>query len=140
VTNLKLTPRTFRRGKHAATLAKSKAKAKTAPTATTISFTLSEAARVSLSLQAVLSGVRSGRKCLATSKAPRKGHRRCTVHKAIHGGVALSGHAGLDRVHFEGVLDGGKRLAPGVYRLSLRASAPAGSTTATEHPAFQLKP
>jgi hypothetical protein len=56
----------------------------------------------------------------------------------VPGTVRLAAHAGADRVHFEGVLDGGRSLAPGSYRLTLTASAAAGATTAAQHPAFTL--
>ena len=72
-----------------------------------------------------------------------KGHtkgRRCTRYASISHTVVRNAHAGLDHVHFEGVLDGGARLTPGSYRLSLLARGASGSVTAAQHPTFTLLP
>jgi hypothetical protein len=137
-TNLKLSPTRFRRGTRAAPIAKQpKKKAKALPSSTTISFALSSAATVKLGFELTQPGVLLGRKCGAVSKAHRKG-KRCTRYTAVHGGVSRAGHAGTDKITFAGLLDGGARLAPGTYRLSLGATGPAGSATAAQHPSFTL--
>jgi hypothetical protein len=150
VTNLKLSPTRFHRGTRAASIAKTKPKkkkkkkkAKTLPTSTTISFTLSQAAAVALSFELAQPGVLVGHKCTAASKThagsktQHKG-KRCTRYTTVRGGVTRTGHAGTDKITFAGVLDGGARLAPGTYRLSLSATGPGGSVTATQRPAFTL--
>jgi hypothetical protein len=138
VTNLKLSPARFHRGTHVATIAKAKAKrTKTLPTSTTISFALSSAATVKLSFELAQPGVLVGRKCDAVSKTHRKG-KRCTRYTSARGGVTRAGHAGTDKITFAGVLDGGARLTPGTYRLSLGATGPAGTATAAQHPSFTL--
>jgi hypothetical protein len=139
VTNLKLSPTRFHRGTRPATIAKAKPKkkAKALPTSTTISFVLSQAATATLRFELAQPGVLVGRKCGAVSKTHRKG-KRCTRYTAVHGGVSRAGHAGNDKITFAGVLDGGARLAPGTYRLSLGATGPGGSTTAAQHPSFTL--
>jgi hypothetical protein len=78
-----------------------------------------------------------GRTCGAVSKAHSKG-KRCVRYTAVHGGVIRAGHAGIDKITFAGVLDGGAHLAPGTYRLSLSATSPAGSAIASQHPTFTL--
>lgn len=133
VTNLKLSPTRFRLGKRAATLAKKQ----TLPSATTISLTLSQAATVALSFEQSRAGVLVGHKCVALSKSHRKG-RGCTRYAALPHHVTLSAHAGADKIAFDGILDGGSRLAPGSYRLSLTASGAGGRATATQHPTFTL--
>jgi hypothetical protein len=135
VTNLKLSPTRFRGGTHAATITKRKAGA--LPSATTISFTLSQAATVTLSFEQAHSGILAGHKCVALSKAHRKG-KRCTRYAAIAHGVSRAAQAGSDRIAFDGILDGGGHLAPGSYGLSLTAIAAASRTTATQHPTFTL--
>ena len=80
-----------------------------------------------------------GRRCAAVGKGHTKG-RHCTRYAAISHTVARNGHAGLDRIHFEGLLDGGTRLAPGGYRLSVSARGASGSVTAAQHPTFTLLP
>ena len=71
------------------------------------------------------------------SKTHRNG-KRCTRYTAVHGGVTRAGHAGTDTITFAGVLDGGTRLMPGTYRLSLGATDAGGSATAAQHPSFTL--
>jgi hypothetical protein len=135
VTNLKVSPTRFRRGKHAATIAK----AKSLPTSTTISFTLSRAATVALTFQATSAGVLRGGKCAAPSKARRKG-KHCTRYVTLSHGVTRSAHAGTNRIVFYGVLDGGSRMAPGGYQLSLLASGAGARASAAQHPTFTVVP
>jgi hypothetical protein len=136
VTNLKLSPSSFRRGKHIATLAKAKAKKK-APTATTISFDLSEAATVTLGFEQSRPGTTVGKRCVAKSKRNAKG-KRCSLWTPYRGGVIHTGHPGLDKIHFEGILDANKPLPAGTYRLTLKASNSSGSAVAPQHPTFKL--
>jgi hypothetical protein len=136
VTNLKLSPSSFRRGKHIATLAKAKAKKK-APTATTISFDLSEAATVTLGFEQSRPGTTVGKRCVAKSKRNVKG-KLCSLWTPYRGGVTHTGHPGLDKIHFEGILDANKPLPAGTYHISLKASNQAGNVTAAQHPTFKL--
>lgn len=131
--NLRLSPSRFRRGRHTATITK----AARTPTATVISFALSRAARLTLSFEQAQPGVLVGHRCAVRPSTHGNG-RRCTRYAAISRGVTGSGHAGLNRISFDGVLDGGRRLSPGAFRLSLTASDAAASTTATQHPTFML--
>jgi hypothetical protein len=135
VSGLRLSPSRFRRGKHVATLARAKKRAKALPTATTISFTLAAAAAVTLTFERPQTGVLVGHKCVARTKAHRR-NRSCTRYVRAAGAVRRSAHAGADRIRFEGVLDGGNALAPGAYRLLLAASAAGVTTTAAQHPTF----
>jgi len=135
ITNLKLSPTRFRRGRRAATIARRATK--TLPTATTISFALSQAANVKLSFEAARAGVLGAHTCVALGKTHRKG-KPCTRYAPIPRGVSSSAHAGTDRITFDGVLDGGSRLAPGSYRLSVTANTASASTTAAQRPAFVL--
>lgn len=135
---LKLSPARFRRGKHAAKLASHSHRRKPAtPTATTISFRLSTAATVILSFQRAQPGQLNGHSCLAIS-AKRHHSRRCTRHPPVSGAVTLTGHAGANRISFEGILDGARKLPAGSYQLTLAARNAAGSTTALQHPTFTL--
>ena len=67
VSALRLSPMRFRRGRRAAVIAK----AKGVPMATTISFSLSEAATVTLAFEQADAGVLVGHRCGAPSKAHR---------------------------------------------------------------------
>jgi hypothetical protein len=137
VTNLKLSVARFRRGRRAATIAK-QARTKPLPTATVVSFTLSQAASVRLSFEQAHAGILVGHRCVAATKAHRHG-RRCTRYTALARGVARSAHAGTDRIVFYGVLDGDARLAPGTYRLSLSAVAGGDRALAAQRPTFALQ-
>jgi hypothetical protein len=139
VTGPSLFPSRFRRGRHTATITRAggRHRAKAFPTATTISFALSQPATVTLSFQVARPGVLARGRCTAPPKG-RHGGRPCTHYVTIPGVVRRAGHTGTDRVRFEGVLDGGRSLAPGSYRLSLSASAAAVTATASGHPAFTL--
>ena len=130
---LKLSPTRFRRGRRAATIAKAKA----VPSATTISFSLSEVATVTLSFEQADAGVLVSHKCSAPSKA-RHGGRRCTRFVAVSHRLSGNGRAGSNTIAFDGVLDGGARLAPGTYRVSLAATAAATRASAAQHPTFVL--
>jgi hypothetical protein len=139
VTDLKLSPTRFHRGTRAATIAaaRTKRKAKALPTATTISFQLSQAATVALGFEKAHTGVLVGHKCAAATKT-HHGGKRCTFYTAVHGSVSIAAPASADRVGFDGVLDGGAKLPPGSYRLLLGASDATGTTTAAQRPAFTL--
>ncbi len=135
VTGLKVTPARFRRGKRTATIARTKTKAM--PTATTISFVVSEEATVKLVFEASQQGVRVGAKCTAKSKTHRSG-KRCTRYAPVSRGISRAAHAGANRITFDGVLDGGRSLPAGTYRISLLATDAAATATASEHPSFTL--
>jgi hypothetical protein len=156
VTDLTLSPAHFRRGTHAATLATharagarrasasggSGARAgssarKDMPIGTTISFTLSETATVTLTFQHAQPGIASAGHCLAPSPKRRHG-KRCTRYTAVHGSVSIAAPAGADRIGFDGLLAGGAKLAPGGYRLVLSASNTSGTASAAQRPSFTL--
>jgi hypothetical protein len=139
VTHVVVSPGRFHRGHHAATISR----AKSGPIGTTVSFQLSAAASVTLNFERAQPGVLVGRRCAPVGKGHTKGHtkgRHCTRYASISHTVVRNGHAGLDRIHFEGLLDGGTRLAPGGYRLSVSARGVSGSVTAAQHPTFTLLP
>jgi hypothetical protein len=135
ISALTLSSTRFRRGTHAATLAKHTRKR--VPVGTTISFTLSAAATVTLTFQRAQPGQSSGARCLAPSPKRRHGHR-CTRYTAVHGSVSIATPAGADRLGFDGVLAGGAKLAPGSYRLLLSAGDDGGTTSAAQRPSFTL--
>ena len=64
-----------------------------------------------------------GHKCSGASLRHTHGGRRCTRFVAVSHRLSGSGRAGSNTVAFDGVLDGGARLAPGTYRVSLAATA-----------------
>jgi hypothetical protein len=135
VTGLTLSPARFLRGGHGATLTRARARA--APTATTLTLVLSEAATVTLTFERARPGVLVGHSCRARTSSGHNG-RPCSRYAGVAGDVRESAHAGRDRIKFEGVLEGGRALSPGTYRLSLSARAGGASAAAGQHPTFTL--
>ena len=71
------------------------------------------------------------------ARAPKRG-RRCTRYLGVVGAVQHTAHAGANRIRFEGVLDNGRRLTPGAYRLSLTAIDTSGAASPTQHAHFTV--
>jgi hypothetical protein len=83
---------------------------------TTIAFTLSQQARVAISFE-------------------RKAHGRWVK---VRGAVRITRAAGRGRVHFKGVVSK-RKLTPGKYRVSVRASAAGKSSTVRRAKATVLR-
>lgn len=88
-----------------------------------VSYTLNEAAAVSLRLEKRLPGRRVGKKCVPQT-AKNKGRKKCSRFKAIGSAFAGPGAAGANRVALPG-----KKLAPGGYRVTITARDAAGNQT-----------
>lgn len=99
---------------------------KRAPIGTTFTVTLSRAALLRLTFARREAGRRTGKRCVAPGSA-RNG-ALCTRWVAA-GRLALAGHSGTDKIHFEGRLAHG-HLRPGTYRLTISARAGAKRVTA----------
>jgi virginiamycin B lyase len=113
ILSLKVTPRRFRRGSGPPRLLK-------APVGTVISFGLSEAATARFAFAKKASGRRVGGRCVKPTKKNRT-RARCT-RLAGKGGFSRKATAGKNRLRFGGRLSKAKRLSPGRYRLTLRAT------------------
>jgi hypothetical protein len=94
---------------------------------TTLGFTLSEAAKVTIALQREVAGHRSGARCVAG--APTRGSRakRCTALRAA-GSITAAGRAGANTTAFSGRI-GKRALAPARYRASATAADATGNKT-----------
>ncbi len=106
-----------------------------APRGTTFSFALNEAAAAHLSFTQAISGRSVGGRCVAQTRANRS--RRACRRTIVAGALTLQGHAGSDRVRFEGRLSAAKRLKPGRYTLILSATA-GGLTSAPRSLTFTI--
>jgi hypothetical protein len=95
---------------------------------TTLRFTLSEAATVTLALRREVAGHRAQGRCVAGAPAAGSGGRRCTLLRGA-GTVTLAGRAGANAVAFSGRV-GAKALPAGRYRLTATARDAAGNRTA----------
>ena len=104
---------------------------------TRVTFTLSEAAAVTLTFERATPGRRAGRRCVPATRA-RSRRRRCTRYVRVRGTVRRNAPAGTSRIRFAGVLDGGRRLTAGGYRLTLVAVDAAGRTSAPRRAAFTI--
>jgi hypothetical protein len=93
---------------------------------TTLSFSLTEAAKVRVAIQRKRSGRRNGGKCVAPTKKLRKA-KKCTRYVTL-GALTKSGRAGTNKVAFTGRLKG-KLLARGAYRFSITATDAAGNAS-----------
>ena len=92
--------------------------------ATTVRFTLSEPARVTLAVGQPVAGRRSGGRCRparATLRGPR-----CTITKA-RGAIVVAGKAGGNRVRLSRALTKTRTLKPGPYLLTVRAVNASGN-------------
>jgi hypothetical protein len=107
-------------------------------TGTTVRFRLSEAASVRLRAERARSGRRRGGKCVAPRRA-RPTAKRCTRFVAVKGRATATGKAGANRLRFRGRL-GGRRLAPGRYRLVVTAIDPAGNRSRAKRAGFTVVP
>jgi hypothetical protein len=106
------------------------------PIGTRISWRVSEAARITFTIERSLRGFRSGSRCVA-SRARRGTARRCVRHVAV-GSFARSSAAGSRSLRFRGILRR-RALRAGSYRLSALASDAAGNRSRVERVAFTVR-
>jgi hypothetical protein len=107
------------------------------PVGSGFSFTLTEAARVTLRFAEQVGGRRVAGRCVASSRANRH-HAACRRTVTV-GTVRLAGHSGLNRIPFTGRLAGGRKLAPGRYTVTITAVDPTtGATSAPKRLTFTI--
>ncbi|MBV9604488.1 MAG: hypothetical protein JO027_05255, partial [Solirubrobacterales bacterium] len=97
------------------------------PVGTTFSFDLNGAARVTFAFTQAKPGRRVNGKCVAPTGRNRK-HRGCT-RTVTAGTITFTGHAGTNRVAFDGRVNRHVKLAPGTYTLIITATAGVGAST-----------
>jgi TolB protein len=104
---------------------------------TTISYRLSEKARVTLTFSRRARGRKVGRRCRKPTRKNRT-KRRCTRYVKA-GTLKFDGKAGTNRVRFQGRLSRRKRLGLGRYRLTVGATDAAGNVSKRSRPvAFRI--
>jgi hypothetical protein len=106
------------------------------PVGTTFSFQLDETAAVTLTFTTGVSGRRVHGRCVA--KSPHNSSKPRCRRTVTAGVLVLPAHAGLDKIRFAGRLPGGRKLAPGSYRLQLTAANAAGRTSAPQSLTFTI--
>ena len=101
------------------------------PVGTTFAFTLNESARVTFSFTHGSPGRRvelhGHKRCLAQTRKDRRA-RHCT-RTVVAGTLVFTGHAGVNRVFFDGRLSRHHRLSPGRYELTITAVDASGSSS-----------
>jgi hypothetical protein len=107
------------------------------PVGTTISFRLNEAARSTVSFQRAQPGRRVGGKCVKPTAANRS-RRACVRYVAAGKLSTFAGKPKTNKVKFQGVLRRGKSLAPGTYRVVVRARDAAGNAAKKNGPSFTI--
>lgn len=106
---------TWRGGNRAAAISR-----KRSPLGTTFSFTLSQPAAVKLEFAQRLTGRKSNGRCVPAR--PTNGHRVTCRRVAVRGTLAFTGRSALNRVAFQGLLPGGRKLPLGQYTLRVTAT------------------
>jgi len=101
-----------------------------------VSYRLSEAATTTFTVQRVLPGRRSGKRCVAPSRRNRTAHR-CTRLKNLTGSFQRSDVAGTESFNFSARLNN-RALAPGSYRLRATARDVAGNVSKAATRAFTV--
>jgi hypothetical protein len=99
----------------------------TKPVKHRISFDLTGAGNVTLSLQRIASGRVVGHRCVAPTRRNHM-HRHCTRITPVPGTVTVSGHGGVNSLTIIGRF-AGHALTPGGYQLTATAGATSETTT-----------
>jgi Domain of unknown function (DUF1929)/Bacterial Ig domain len=118
LSKLKLSPARFRKGKPM-----------------TISFRLTEAAKVVLSFERKLAGRRVRGRCIKPSKRARP---NCTRYQRLSSKLTVQGKAGANSIAFRGRLPRKRTLAVGSYRLTLQATDATGQRSKPARASFRL--
>ena len=121
---------TWRAGTRLASLARRRA-----PVGTTFVFTLNTTASLKLTFARLRAGRAAGHRCVAPTRANAH-HRRCT-RRTTAGTLTIAGHAGSDRLAFQGRLAAGRTLRAGRYAMALVAQNSAG-TSAPQRTSFTI--
>jgi hypothetical protein len=106
------------------------------PVGTTFSFNLNEAATSSFAFSRRAAGRRAKGRCVAVTPG-NAGRRRCT-RMVSAGGFSLPGHAGVNKVFFQGRLSSSKTLKPGTYSLLLSVRDARGLTSSSRSLSFTI--
>lgn len=101
-----------------------------------VSYQLSEPATTTFTVQRVMPGRRSGKRCVAPSRRKSRA-RKCTRLKNVKGSFQRSAAAGTDSFDFSARLSN-RALSPGSYRLNAVARDAAGNSSKVATRAFNV--
>jgi hypothetical protein len=122
---------TWREGSKLAQISKKKP-----PVGTTFSFALNEQASVSFAFTQQVGGRRVGRKCVAQTNKNR--HKHACKRAVTAGTLPFTGHAGTNKVVFQGRISHLKKLKPGRYTLVITATNSAGQKSSPQTLTFTI--
>jgi hypothetical protein len=112
------------------------AKISRAPVGTTFSFNLSKPAMVTLAFTQKAAGRRVRGAC--KPKTPSNASKRKCTRTILAGSLSLPGHAGLNKLRFQGLLPNGKGLKLGSYNVALTARDSDGLQSAPQSLSFSI--
>jgi hypothetical protein len=125
--------RSWREGKRLASFSR---KHKLPPLGTTFSFTLNEQASVSFTFTQQVGGRKVNGRCVAQSKKNRRKH--ACKRTLTRGTLSFTGHAGTNKVSFQGRISHSKKLGLGSYTLVITATNAAGQHSSTKQLSFTI--
>ena len=125
ITSAKESHTTWRLGSHLATISRQRRP----PTGTTFMITLNEPAQVTLPFTQLTKGRRVHGKCAAQTKANRS--KPSCQREVLQGTLRFTGHAGVNRVNFQGRLSRTKKLPLGQYLVEIIATNSSRETSNT---------
>jgi streptogramin lyase len=106
------------------------------PVGTTFSFLLNERAAVTFAFTQRVSGRKVRGRCVAAT--PHNEGRRGCSRTVTPGRLMFTGHPRVNRVRFEGIISGSKKLNPGAYALVITATNGAGQQSAPQGLGFTI--
>lgn len=115
--------------------AKASAAGKRAAAGSVLKFSLSEVARVTVTVSLSVSGRKAGKRCVAAGRA-KPGAAKCTRFLP-RGVLSLAAVRGANKAPFSGRV-GGRKLAPGRYRATLTARDSAGNVSSARNASFTI--
>ena len=108
------------------------------PVGTTFSFSLNEPATLSFVFTQRVAGRRVNGRCVAVAHG-NAGKPRCKRTVNV-GSFGLAGHAGLNKVRFQGRLSGARTLKPGTYSVAVAARDSRGLKAVSQSLSFTVVP
>jgi hypothetical protein len=106
------------------------------PVGTTFSFSLNEQASVTFAFTQRVSGRKVIGKCLAQTNRNR--HKRVCKRTVTRGTLSFSGHSGVNKVSFQGLISRSKKLPLGSYTLVITASSAVGQRSTPKQLEFTI--
>ncbi len=136
LSSLGQTNKTWREGSALAQLSATHGKGtRKPPIGTTFTFKLDQPAQVTFTFTKPAPGRRVGKRCVVQTHKNR--HKRRCTRTVVAGTLALTAHAGTNKVRFQGLISRRKKLKPGSYKLLATANV-AGKRSRTSTLSFTI--